>query len=65
MLIEWMYITERGLGSIEFKKKKRIMKKNTHPPYHKINVVMTDGTTVEMRSTFGKEGDTLSLDVDP
>jgi large subunit ribosomal protein L31 len=26
---------------------------------------MTDGTVVKMRSTYGKEGDTLSLDIDP
>ena len=26
---------------------------------------MTDGTTVEMRSTYGSEGDTLTLDIDP
>jgi large subunit ribosomal protein L31 len=26
---------------------------------------MVDGTTYETRSTWGKEGDTLSLDIDP
>jgi large subunit ribosomal protein L31 len=26
---------------------------------------MTDGTTYKTRSTYGKEGDTLSLDIDP
>lgn len=41
------------------------MKKNIHPNYHKINVVMTDGTSFETRSTYGKEGDTLRLDIDP
>ncbi len=41
------------------------MKKNTHPDYHKIKVVMTDGTQYETRSTWGKEGDTLQLDIDP
>ncbi|MGD2131943.1 MAG: 50S ribosomal protein L31 [Maricaulaceae bacterium] len=41
------------------------MKKEGHPDYHTINVVMTDGTTFETRSTWGKEGDTLTLDVDP
>jgi large subunit ribosomal protein L31 len=40
------------------------MKKNLHPDYHKIKVVMTDGTQFETRSTWGKEGDTLKLDVD-
>ncbi len=41
------------------------MKQNTHPDYHKITVVMTDGTKYETRSTWGKEGDVLQLDVDP
>ena len=36
-----------------------------HPDYHRIKVVMTDGTEFETYSTFGKEGDTLSLDIDP
>ncbi len=41
------------------------MKKDIHPDYHQITVVMTDGTTYQTRSTWGKEGDTLTLDVDP
>ena len=41
------------------------MKANIHPDYHKITVVMTDGTTFETRSTMGKEGDTIRLDIDP
>ncbi len=41
------------------------MKKDIHPDYHRIKVVMTDGTTFETRSTWGAEGDTLKLDVDP
>jgi len=41
------------------------VKKDIHPDYHEINVVMTDGTTYKTRSTWGKEGDTLTLDVDP
>ena len=41
------------------------MKKDTHPNYHVIDVKMTDGTIVKMRSTWGKDGDTLSLDIDP
>ena len=40
------------------------MKKNTHPDYHKIKVVMTDGSQFETRSTWGKEGETLKLDID-
>ncbi len=41
------------------------MKKDTHPDYHTIKVTMTDGSTFETRSTYGKEGDTLRLDIDP
>ena len=40
------------------------MKKKIHPNYHKINVVMTDGTQFETMSTWGKEGDSLKLDID-
>ncbi len=41
------------------------MKKDIHPAYHVIDVKMTDGNTVQMRSTYGSEGDTLTLDIDP
>lgn len=41
------------------------MKTDTHPDYHEITVAMTDGTTFRTRSTWGKEGDTLTLDIDP
>jgi len=41
------------------------MKKDTHPDYHVITVVMTDGTKYETRSTYGAPGDTLQLDIDP
>lgn len=42
-----------------------IMKKDIHPEYHEITVVMTDGTEYKTRSTWGKEGDVLKLDIDP
>lgn len=41
------------------------MKTDIHPAYHTITVQMTDGTTYQTRSTWGSEGDTLALDVDP
>ena len=41
------------------------MKQDIHPDYHTITVVMTDGTTYQTRSTYGKEGAELHLDVDP
>lgn len=41
------------------------MKKDIHPEYHIINVVMTDGSTFQTRSTYGQEGATINLDIDP
>lgn len=41
------------------------MKKEIHPDYHMITVVMTDGSEYQTRSTYGKEGDTLRLEIDP
>jgi large subunit ribosomal protein L31 len=40
------------------------MKKDVHPDYHKITVVMTDGTKFETYSTYGKENEELKLDID-
>ncbi|MCW2314864.1 LSU ribosomal protein L31P [Rhodoblastus acidophilus] len=41
------------------------MKSDIHPDYHTIKVIMTNGTEFLTRSTYGKEGDTLNLDIDP
>ena len=41
------------------------MKKDIHPDYHQIKVVMTNGTEYQTRSTWGSEGATLQLDIDP
>ena len=41
------------------------MKKDTHPDYHMINVKMTNGDIVEMKYTWGAEGDQLALDIEP
>jgi large subunit ribosomal protein L31 len=46
-------------------KRDQTMKSDIHPDYHTINVVMTDGTAFQTRSTWGKQGDTLQLDIDP
>jgi large subunit ribosomal protein L31 len=43
----------------------RPMQDKIHPNYHMIKVVMTDGTEYMTRSTWGKEGDTMNLDIDP
>ena len=41
------------------------MKTDIHPEYHAIKVVMTDGSEFTTRTTWGKEGDVLNLDIDP
>ena len=41
------------------------MKSEIHPEYHVIDVKMTDGTIVQMRSTWGAAGDQLTLEIDP
>jgi large subunit ribosomal protein L31 len=41
------------------------MKKDIHPEYHVIEVKMTDGTALEMKSTWGKEGVSLQLVIVP
>jgi len=44
---------------------RQAMKKDIHPDYHEITVLMTDGSTYTTRSTYGKEGDQIRLDIDP
>ena len=41
------------------------MKADIHPNYHLIDVKMTDGTMIQMKSTWGKEGATMNLEIDP
>ena len=41
------------------------MRKDIHPEYHMIDVKMTDGTVFQTKSTWGKAGDQMSLDIDP
>ena len=41
------------------------MRKDIHPDYHTITIQLTDGSTYQTRSTYGAEGDTLQLDIDP
>ena len=41
------------------------MKADIHPAYHMIDVKMTDGTVIQMKTTWGKEGDTMNLEIDP
>ncbi len=46
-------------------RKIKAMKPDIHPEYHMITVVMNDGTEYQTKSTYGKEGDRLVLDIDP
>ncbi len=41
------------------------MKKDIHPDYHEVTVVMTNGEKFTTRTTAGKAGDTIRLDIDP
>ena len=41
------------------------MKPDIHPKYHMIKVVMTNGKEFTTRSTWGQEGGSLHLDIDP
>jgi large subunit ribosomal protein L31 len=41
------------------------MKPDLHPEYHSVTVKMTDGTEFTTRTTWGKKGDVLHLDIDP
>ncbi len=41
------------------------MKNDIHPDYHMIDVKLTNGDVLKMKSTYGKEGTQLVLDIDP
>ena len=41
------------------------MKKEIHPDYHEITIVMPDGSEFKTRSTWGQEGDVMKLEIDP
>jgi len=41
------------------------MKEGIHPDYHLITVKMTDGSLFTTKTTWGKEGDQMALDIDP
>ena len=40
------------------------MREKIHPDYHEITVERTDGSTYKTRSTWGKAGDTMKLEID-
>ena len=53
---------QSGLWALEVK---ATMKSNIHPEYHDITVIMSDGSEFKTRSTYGEEGASLRLDIDP
>ncbi len=55
--------SQRPLKSIEGTPVKTT--EDFHPDYHMVKIVMTDGTEYTTYSTYGKEGDTITLDIDP
>ena len=44
---------------------RQAMKKEGHPHYHFITVLLNDGSKYLTRSTWGAEGDVMTLDIDP
>jgi large subunit ribosomal protein L31 len=52
-------------GSLTYCARDMTMKPDIHPNYHMIKVVMTNGAEFMTRSTYGEEGATLHLDIDP
>jgi len=55
----------RLVGNQPLTKVPQDVKKDTHPDYHMITVQMTDGSSYQTRSTWGKEGDLMTLEIDP
>jgi large subunit ribosomal protein L31 len=53
------------VGSLLYFSETTTMKSDIHPNYHMIKVVMTNGVEFMTRSTYGEEGATLNLDIDP
>ena len=41
------------------------MKKEIHPDYHEITIVMTDGSEFKTKSTWGQDGEVMKLEIDP
>lgn len=41
------------------------MKEGIHPEYHEITYVMSDGSKQKVKTTWGKAGDVMTLEIDP
>lgn len=40
-------------------------KKDIHPQQHTIKAKLNDGSTIDIITSYGKEGEVLKLDIDP
>ncbi|MDR1495021.1 MAG: 50S ribosomal protein L31 [Rickettsiales bacterium] len=40
-------------------------KKDIHPVSHRIKVMLSNGQSIDVESTWGTEGEVMKLDVDP
>lgn len=40
-------------------------KKDIHPEGHDLSVVLSSGEKINIKTTWGKAGDTIKLDIDP
>jgi large subunit ribosomal protein L31 len=63
--VSWPIARRRPVGYTPGASEDGSMKDGIHPDYHEITVVMTDGSSYQTRSTYGKAGDTLRLEIDP
>lgn len=54
-----------GLKKLTIKNMSKKQLINSHPEQHLVNVVMTNGDKFQIYTSWGKEGQTLTLDMDP
>jgi large subunit ribosomal protein L31 len=57
--------TEKAAKSATATKTPKAPAAGIHPNQHIINVIMTDGSKFDIQTTWGKEGESLRLDLDP
>ena len=57
--------TEKAAKSSSATKTPKAIAAGIHPSQHVVNVIMTNGSKFDITTTWGKEGDSLRLDLDP
>jgi large subunit ribosomal protein L31 len=65
MVFGYMRALTRCVRHSKTKYQGKPMKKDGHPNYHFITVLLNDGSKYLTRSTWGAEGDVMTLDIDP